>query len=226
MKTAVVMQRNFLGHTIRQDSQTGFFNLNDLHAAYEANTAKPNKNIYEFLRTKQTQEFAETIRESILEHQSVIPDKSTELVLPLVDSIQVIYTKRGKHGGTWVHPYLFLDFAMWLSPRFKLWAMQVIEDKLIELRNEAGDKFKEMTQAMKVAGIVSPREYASEISMINKIVFGSATRGQRNTANHEQLDLLNKLQKYNAHLIEKGYTQSLRQKECANFLKFYEFIKK
>lgn len=225
MKTSVVMQRNFLGFPIRQDSKTGFFNLNDLYNAYTQSMPKVQKQIYEYLRTKQTQEFAETIRESILDNQSINTDKSTELVLPLVDSISVITTRRGKNGGTWAHPYLFLDFAMWLSPKFKLWAMQVIEDKLIELRNEAGDKFKEMGAALKASGEVTPREYIRECNMLNKIVFGTTVKGQRNIASKEQLDLLNKLQKYNAHLIKKGNSYSLREKECVNFVKFYEFIR-
>lgn len=50
-------------------------------------------------------------------------DKSTYLGLPLLEPLEVIRTRRGKYGGTWVHPYIFLDFAVWLSPVFKMWAM-------------------------------------------------------------------------------------------------------
>jgi hypothetical protein len=102
--------------------------------------------------------------------------------------------------------------------------MSIIEDKLIEFRNEAGDKFREMTAALKLSGAVSPREYIREAKMINNLVFNTPI-GQRNNATEDQLALLNRLQKYNAHLIGQGMSFVLREKECSNFLKFYNFIK-
>lgn len=224
MKTAVIMQRQFNGKTIRQNSKTEFLNLNDLMDCFLMENPLSSKRIDKFLALKQTQEFAQTIRESELEAKKQNPPNCDDFVLPLDEPLKVIETKRGKYGGTWVHPYLFLDFAMWLNPKFKLWAMSIIEDKLIELRNEAGDKFIEMQQALKVSGAVSPRDFAKEAAMINLIVFGK-TSGQRDSADEEKLGLLNKLQKWNAHLISKGMSHSLRQKECENFARFYKFIK-
>ncbi len=69
-----------------------------------------------------------------------------------------------------------------------------------------------------------PREYAREAKLINRLVFGEHSSGLRNIANQEQLLLMNKLQKYNAHLIDMGRSYSLREKECENFCKFYRFI--
>ena len=225
MKTVVVMQRHFNGKVIRQDSKTSFLNLNDLFHCYLADNPDGSKRLDSYMNLQQTKEFAETIREAELEAKKQNTKESWELVLPLTEPVSVIETKRGKNGGTWVHPYLFLDFAMWLNPRFKLWAMSIIEDKLIELRNEAGDKFKEMASALKRIGAVNPREFAEEAKMINRLVFDGVQSGMRNEATTDQLDLLNKLQKYNAHLIEKGLSRHARQKECENFKTFYKFIK-
>jgi hypothetical protein len=224
MKTAVIMQRQFNGKTIRQNSKTEFLNLNDLMDCFLEDNPKSTKKVENYMRLSQTQEFAETIREAELEAKKQNTHKNGELTLPLIEPVKVIETKRGKNGGTWVHPYLFLDFAMWLNPKFKLWAMSIIEDKLIKLRNEAGNKFKEMQQALKLSGAVSPREFAKEAAMINMIIFGTKA-GARNSADEEKLDLLNKLQKYNAHLISQGMSHSSRKKECENFVKFYNFIK-
>lgn len=219
------MQRQFNGLPIRQNSKTGFLNLNDLLNCYLKDVPKSPKKIDKYLTLNQTKEFAETIRESQLEAINQNTQKKGDLISPLVEPLEVMETKRGKNGGTWVHPYLFLDFAMWLNPKFKLWAMSIIEDKLIELRNEAGDRFKEMNQALKKSGIVSPREYAREAVMINKIVFNGESKERRDKATVEELDFLNKLQKFNAHLIEKGISFTLREKECSNLVKFYAFIK-
>ena len=103
--------------------------------------------------------------------------------------------------------------------------MSVIEDKLIDMRNEAGDRFKEMAQALKFSGAASPREYMRECNMINKLVFGSTGKQQRNSADQEQLDMLNKLQKYNAKMIDSGRSFHGRQQECENFVRFYKEIK-
>ena len=225
MKTSVIMHRPFNGKIIRQNSKTGFLNLNDLMDCYLKDNPDSPKRISKFMELAQTQEFAETIRESLLEDINQNTPKKGEFVLPLTEPQIVIETKKGKNGGTWTHPYLFLDFAMWLNPKFKLWAMSIIEDKLIELRNEAGDRFKEMSKALKLTGAVSPREFAREATMLNRIIFGNATAGQRNEATVDQLNLLSKLQKYNGHLIEKKMSFALREKECQNFVKFYNFIK-
>lgn len=219
------MHRPFNGKIIRQNSKTGFLNLNDLMDCYLKDNPDSPKRISKFMELAQTQEFAETIRESLLEDINQNTPKKGEFVLPLTEPQIVIETKKGKNGGTWTHPYLFLDFAMWLNPKFKLWAMSIIEDKLIELRNEAGDRFKEMSKALKLTGAVSPREFAREATMLNRIIFGNATAGQRNEATVDQLNLLSKLQKYNGHLIEKKMSFALREKECQNFVKFYNFIK-
>jgi len=219
------MVRTFNNMPIRQNSKTGFLNINDLFDVYSRENPDGPKRIQYYFDLKQTEEFAEVLRESLLEANNQNNEKSSELVLPSIKPPALIETKRGKHGGTWVHPYLFFDFAMWLNPRFKLWAMSVIEDKLIDLRNEAGERFKEMAQALRAAGAASPREYMRECNMINKLVFGSTKKAQRNSADQEQLDMLNKLQKYNAKMIEANRSFFNRQKECENFVRFYKEIK-
>lgn len=224
MKTAVIMQRQFNGKTIRQHSKSGFLNLNDLYACYAEKNPKLSRTIDKYIRLKQTKEFADILLRSEVEAKNQITPKTGEFDLPLSEPLVVMYTKIGKNGGTWVHPYMFLDFAMWLDPTFKLWAMKIIDDKLIDLRNEAGDKFKEMQAALKLSGAVSPRDYAREASMINNLVF-EGERGQRDSASEDKLNLLNKLQKYNAHLISKDMSFYNREVQCKAFVKFYNFIK-
>jgi hypothetical protein len=226
MKTAAIMQRPFNGKVIRQNSKNGFLNLNDLLECHLKDNVDSWKSIDKYIALAQTKEFAETIREAELEQANNLnTPKSGEFILPTIKPIDVFEVKRGRNGGTWAHPYLFLDFAMWLSPKFKLWAMSIIEDKLIELRNEAGDRFKDMMKALKATNAVSPREYAKEASMINFIVFQKTGGKPRDEATSEELDLLNKLQKYNARMIDQGRPFHIRQKECENFARFYNLIK-
>ena len=45
-------------------------------------------------------------------------------------------------------PLLFLDFAMWLNPRFKVKVLKFVQDEMIKFRNLAGDAYPEMCKAV------------------------------------------------------------------------------
>lgn len=60
---------------------------------------------------------------------------------------QLTFTKRGRDGGTWIHPKLVITFSRWLSVKFAIWCDEQIENIIkqqnktpIELLMEA--KFK------------------------------------------------------------------------------------
>ena len=64
---------------------------------------------------------------------------------------QIDIKKKGRmtiNGKTpdkvWMHPFLFIDFAMWISPSFKYDVIKFVYDELINYRNEAGDAYGEM----------------------------------------------------------------------------------
>ena len=47
----------------------------------------------------------------------------------LKDRNSVVNIIRGKYGGTWMHPYLFVKFAMWLDPNFMLMGIKLYDDR-------------------------------------------------------------------------------------------------
>lgn len=194
MKTEQIMERDLNGVVVRQSTKNAYFNANDLLALYHVG-AKVERRIEDYLRTKNTKGYISAIQADIEK-----PEDSRELESP-----QVYYAKRGKNGGTWMHPYLFIDFAMWLSPKFKLTCVKWIYDKLIEVRIDSGDTFKEVNKALfNAKPSMPPYEYSNEAKMINKLAFGKSDGGQRNHATEGQLDMLCKLQKADIALIEKG----------------------
>ena len=189
------MERNLNGLSIRQDPKLGFFNANDLAGAYAKLTGK-EKQIYHYLENASTKEYMAALLQA--ENQNTRDSGELEYGL--------IKTKRGKYGGTWMHPYLFIDFAMWLSPEFKVTAIKWIYDNLISLRNDCGDGFKQVNEALfNYKPNTAPFTYANEAKMINKLVFGNPNKDQRNLASEDQLSLLDKLQKADVKLIEQGY---------------------
>lgn len=213
MKTEVIMQRNLHGVEIRQSSKDSFFNANDLLNLYNASSAK-EKSLDDYFVLKSTKSYMSAIQADILNTHD-----SGELELPVI-----VRTKRGKYGGTWLHPYLFIDFAMWLSPEFKLTCVKWIYDKLIQVRNSAGDGFKRVNEALFLQDpnkTPAPFDYANEAKMINKIVFGDPKGGQRNTASEEQLSLLDKLQKADVKLIEENLDYYERYEKLKELRKYF-----
>lgn len=82
---------------------------------------------------------------------------------------------KGENAGTWMHPILFVKFAMWLNPRFEVQVIKFVYDQMLAFRNEAGDAYKAMCSA--VTKIVS-RNYARTACArtaiaINYVVFNA-----------------------------------------------------
>jgi hypothetical protein len=212
MKTAVIMQRqNMNGLSIRQNSKNQFFNATDLVEAYNLKTGDL-KRIQNYLDNEATKRFMVALAQAENDNNS----KESNLNNGLIE------TKRGKYGGTWMHPYLFIDLAMWLSPEFKVTVIRWVYDNLIKLRNEAGDSFKDVNEALfdKYPSL-PPFGYANEAKMINKLVFGNPNAGQRNLATEVQLSMLKSLQKADIKLIQSGldyYERYEKLKELKQFI--------
>lgn len=209
MKTSVIMIRAMDGVNIRQDSLSKFFNANDLIVIYnEKNNS--NKRVQDYFDNEATKRFMEVLLQSEIENSA---DRR---------EFEIVKTKRGKNGGTWMHPYLFIDFAMWLSPEFKVTVLRWVYDNLIKLRIEAGDSFKEVNESLfNDAPNSPPFVYSNEAKMINKLVFGSPDRGQRNDATEEQLATLKALQRADVKLISQGldyFNRYEKLKELSGYL--------
>ena len=126
---------------------------------------------------------------------------------------------RGKGGGTWMHPYLFVKFAMWLSPKFELQIIKWVYDNLIETRNQAGDFYKEMcdtimNEYMRIKG-EKPNFliYTQEANFINILCHGSTKANKRNELTENQLSLINDLQRLNIQLIKNPNIGNRQRKE-------------
>lgn len=210
MKSTVIMIRPMNGIDIRQDSKTRFFNANDLVQAYNLNKGE-KKRIQDYLDNEATKRYMSALLQSELDINAEKRNLETT----------VIMTRRGRNGGSWMHPFLFLDFAMWLNPEFKVTVIKWLYDNLIALRIDAGDGFKEVNEAIFNRNPNSlPHIYSNEAKMINKLVFGSPDRGQRNNATEEQLALLKLLQKVDIKLINEGSDLSNRYEKLKEFKKY------
>lgn len=121
---------------------------------------------------------------------------------------------RGKNGGTWMHPILFVKFAMWLNPRFEVQVIKFVYDQMLKYRNDARDAYKELGAA--ISKIVSKKfmhvAMCKVAKAINYVVFNDHEHEMRNKHGEEskQYELFN-MERQVAMLINDGFLHSYGQ---------------
>lgn len=109
------MKLSIANTTISQDKQ-GRYSLADLHQASGGHTNhRPSK----WLRSKQTQQTV-ALLESELEHQMWCSNSQSQSPNLGFEKTPISTTKGGSRLGTFVVWELVYDYAMWVSPAFKL----------------------------------------------------------------------------------------------------------
>ena len=130
MKTAVVMKRELFGCEVEQNSKTEMFNATSLAKAGNKWRAANNLNDFnlsQWLKSKGTQEFIQALENK---HGDVLK------------------VGRGRNSATWIHPLLFIDMALAISPSLKIEVYEWLFDNLIKYRNESGDSYVKMSGAL------------------------------------------------------------------------------
>ncbi len=127
MKTEVMMKRELFGMEINQKSKSEFFSATDLVKAgnkWRRANGKSDFNLTVFMGSKQTKEFLEELESS--------------------EGVACYLKANGRRNDTWVHPLLFIDMALAISPKLKVEMYKWLFDHLIKNRNKSGDSYKQM----------------------------------------------------------------------------------
>lgn len=126
----VIMKRDFLGFDIQQMHDNKFFCLTDfikaLSVYYAQRGQKFNKNIPDFMRRQDTIELIKAIQDN-------------------EGIAQVYISKKGKNGGTYAHPLLLIELAMYCDRDFKYKALNWVKDKLCDYRDSSGESYKTLS---------------------------------------------------------------------------------
>lgn len=192
MKSNQLLTRKMGDFDVCQRTQDGMFNATALlHQWNSANGDK--KEINKFFDNNSTKEFIDAlIKEENLNTQNSAYLKS-----------------RGKYsGGTWMHPILFTDFAMWLNPTFKVKVLKFVTDQLLKYRNDAGDGYINLCSA--VCSLVDKTLQQNAIQTVakalNHIVYGTHESNIRNSkADEVHLKDMYELQSKVTGLINEGF---------------------
>ena len=118
---------------------------------------------------------------------------------------KIVVTKMGKNGGTWLDPLLFIDFAMWLNPTFKVQVLKFVYDQLIINRNLAGTNSSLLSSSgVKLKGY----NFSETAIALQWIVFGIKGKNLRQSATEEQLKELYELEQKLSFAIDMGYIKT------------------
>lgn len=191
MKTSVIMTRRMGQFNVLQRTKDGMFNATALLAQWNRTTGD-KKEITKFFENQATKQFIEALmEEENLHTQNSAYVKSR--------------ASRGDNSGTWMHPYLFVKFAMWLNPRFEVKVVKFVYDELIKFRTTAGDNYNVLARSIAALPDV---DYSQVARGLNWIIFDKHERDIRNTATPKQLQALDDLQRKLAFSVEMGYIRT------------------
>ena len=197
MKTNQVLTRSMGEFSVYQRTSDGMFNATSLLKQWNSLSPTERK-MDNYFNLQGTGEFVNTI-----------------IAKENLDTPKLVYVKsrasRGLNSGTWMHPLLFIDFAMWINPEFKYDVLKFVYDQLVEYRNQAGNSYRRMceriAQVSKKGDI--PKNISSIAKAVNIVVYGIHEKQMRNKqAEESSMRELVKLQEMIIELIDNGYIKT------------------
>ena len=206
MKTNQIMKRNLANFTVEQRTKDGYFNLTGLLNSWNTKMGA-KKELKDYFDNKATKEFIK----ALADEENLHGDNS-----PYVKS----KARADRGGGTWGHPLLFIDFAMWLNPTFKVKVLKFVSDQMLSYRNEAGEAYKALASAVcKIVPNNDVRNYMETIAKgINFIIVGKHEQMVRNEyGTEEKQKEYFLLEKQVAMLINDGFLKT--GDEVVNYLR-------
>lgn len=165
MKTAQIMNRKVLGVPFTQNHKSEMVNLTQFirelgqaKKSIESTTSnsgcQPELEAFDIVKDfSDSQTYFRNIK--VVALMKVIAEDED------VEVSELAVSKCGKYGGTWVHPLLFVDYLMWISPKFHYAGLKLIYDNVLKYRDAGGDSFKRVNAALlDNSYVITGREYA------------------------------------------------------------------
>lgn len=148
-----------------------------------------------------------------------------------------IQAKAGRYGGTYAHKDIAFEFAMWISPEFKIYIVKEFQRLRMEEQRLLGwsakrelskinyhihtDAIKQNLIPVEVTSAQASIIYANEADVLNVAMFGVTAKQWRDAhpdlkgnirdyATINELICLSNMENLNAVFIEQGMTQSER----------------
>lgn len=219
MKTNVILKsedRSLFGIKIRQQTKTGFLNLSDLQDSYDAERFKKGwskKDVTKLFIADRQKINAERIF-YILKEQGLIKVQFYTFIkmvkeqglIKVLKKLKAYKTTGARQTKTtWADPYIWMLAALEMHPEIYAKTVIWLTDKLILNRIEAGNFYKELTNAISKFEDV---DYIKMAKGLNYIVFGRHQKGMRNFATETELREIHNLESQFAFAINQGYIKT------------------
>jgi hypothetical protein len=202
MITEVTMKRTLFGKEISQKSKSEFFSATELVEAgnvFRKENGLSQFNLSQYLKNKTTIEFIDELERKY--------------------ETNAISKGRGRNGKTWVHPLLFIDIALAISPKLKIEVYEWLFDHLILNRNNSGDSYKEMSSAL-YSKFGNKKEFPKYISQVADNIKETIGVKDWESCSSEQLEKRDKI-----HTAIKLFCNVLNDTDQAVRLGILEYCK-
>jgi hypothetical protein len=176
MKTEVIMKRELFGYEISQKSKSEFLSATDLVRAgnyYRSLNREPLFSVESYYKSIEFKEFEKTLKEKYGE-------------------VRQIGRGRGSQHS-WVHPLIFIDIALKISPALKVEVYEWVIDNLLKYRNESGVSYKKMCGIL-FQKTKSPSTFHKFIEKVADKIRLACNVEDWNKATEEQLKKRDKIQ--------------------------------
>jgi hypothetical protein len=183
MKTEVIMKRELFGREISQKSNSEMFSATDLVKAgnvWRISNGMEPFNMQQWLTNKSTKEFIAELEQEYGKNN-------------------VKQTARGRGKHTWVHPLLFIDMALSISPRLKIEVYKWLYDELLKYRRSSGNSYKKMTGALYVR-LPRKTSFSKYISYVAEKIKSACKVSDWQKASEQQLQLRDSIH-HNIYLL-------------------------
>lgn len=210
MKTSVNMVRKLDVFDVIQRTKDGMFDANALLRQWNQEK-NDNLKMSKFFESEKVQEFISALEED-LKTQVSDTHQGEKSYLGDYQVVKEIKGKRDKTGlkapdQVWMHPILFIKFAMWLNPRFEVKVIKFVYDNLIAFRHSCGDNYRSLTASVSKFPDV---DYSRLARALNYVVFGKHYPGIRKDATEEELSNLKSLEEKYVFALDKGYIPTFK----------------
>lgn len=191
MKTSVTITRKLNDFDVVQRTKDSMFDATSLIKQWNSSTGMKKK-LDHFFENDSTSEFIDVLQ-----------------IEENLNTRNSVYLKsRGKNGGTWMHPYLFVKFAMWLNPKFEYHVIKFVYDELIENRILSGNHYNNLCSLL---SRFKNTEYPEVGKILNYIVFNEHQSDRRNSATPEQQRDLQQVTRDLCNYLENGFISNWNQ---------------
>ena len=197
------MIRTIGDYLVVQRTSDGYFDGMELLRQWNSKEENPKRQMSKFLEQEQTKEFIK----ALVEDESHVAN-NLHGDNQVFTKIKGRITKNGKTPDkVWMNPLLFIEFAMWINPTFKVKVLRFVYDEMIKYRNDAGDAYKELSSSVsKIVPKAFMRDAMKKIAeALNWIIFNNHESMIRNKGDEEKLRNLFQLERKVSDLIEDGF---------------------